>query len=78
MVHSTTNKIYEPMSIVIGLCVAKNNGNCAGPNAYDSSTVFPGIMYVDFVNVYKKSIKKIKRRIFIFIIVMQGEGKESI
>lgn len=53
--YSTTNKIYEPMSIVIGLCVAKNNGNCAGSNAYDSSTVFPGIMYVDFVNVYIKN-----------------------
>ncbi len=55
LTYSIPNQIYEPMSIVLGLCIAGNDGTCGGSNAFDSSTRFPGNMYVDFVNVYKKT-----------------------
>lgn len=55
LTYSIPNQIYEPMSIVLGLCIAGSNGACGGSNAFDSSTLFPGNMYVDFVKVYKKT-----------------------
>lgn len=55
VIYSLPNEIYEPMSIVLGLCIARNNGECGGSNGFDSSTSFPGNMYVDFVKVYKKT-----------------------